>query len=226
MATPTFKDMQDRINLDYLNRTDFTNETKRALIRAIRHYERERFHFNQTATAITASTASYTLSLPADFIALDMVSVSVNGVAGTPVVQRTMERVNYRQSDATSGVPQECALYAGAIQLWPKPSSAFPVTVRYTYKLTELSADTDTNDWCSAAEDLVVFHATADMLANVIRADPQTVATYRDMEAVALASLQRYRNIRLNSDEDLSAMGPQHRQEPAKTDGGGGGKTK
>lgn len=220
----TFKNMQDRINLDYLNRTDFTNETKRAIIRAIKHYERERFHFNQTATAINASTASYTLSLPADFVALDMVSVSVNGVAGTPVVQRTMERVVYRQSDGTSGIPQECAMYAGALQLYPKPSSAFPVTVRYTQTLTELSADADTNDWCSAAEDLIVFHATADMLANVIRGRPDEVAQYRDMEAVALASLQRYRSIRLNSNEDLSAVGPQHRQEPSKTDGGGGGK--
>ena len=224
MATPTFKDMQDRINLDYLNRTDFTNETKRAIIRAIRHYERERFHFNQTATAINASTAGTAMSLPADFIALDMVTVSVNGVGGAPVVQRTMERIRYRQSDGTSGVPQECAMYAGGLYFWPKPSSAFPVTIAYTFKLTELSADTDTNDWCSAAEDVIVFHATADMLANVIRGRPDEVAQYRDMEAVALASLQRYRNIRLNTNEDMSAVGPQHRQEPTKTDGGGGGK--
>ena len=221
----TFKDVQDRVNLDYLNRTDFTNETKRAIIRAIKHYERERFHFNQTATAINASTAAYTLSLPADFFALDQVTVSVNGVGGFPVVQRTMERVSYRQSDGTSGVPQEVALYANNLNFYPKPSSAFPVTVRYTFQLAQLSADSDTNKWLSAAEDLVVFHAAADMMANVIRGRPDDVATFRDMEGVALASLQRYRNIRLNTNEDMSVMGPVHRQEPAKTDGGGGGKT-
>ena len=111
----TFKDMQDRINLDYLNRTDFTNETKRAIIRAIKHYERERFWFNQTATVINASVAGYTISLPADFIALDMVNVSVNGVAGAVVQQRTMERVTYRQSDGLSGTPVECALYGPSL---------------------------------------------------------------------------------------------------------------
>lgn len=223
MANPTFKDVQDRINLDYLNRTDFTNETKRAIIRAQKHYERERFWFNQTATVINASTAAYTLSLPADFIALDLVTVSQNGVGGTPVVQRTLERVKYRQADGTSGVPQEVALYSGNLNFYPKPSSAFPLTVHYTFKLPDLSADSDVNDWLSAAEDLIVFHAAADMLANVIRGRPDEVAQLRDMEAVALTSLQRYRNIRLNKDEDLSIMGPIHRQDPAKTDGGGGG---
>lgn len=223
MANPTFKDVQDRINLDYLNRTDFTNETKRAIIRAQKHYERERFWFNQTATAINASTAAYTLSMPADFIALDMVTVSVNGVGGAPVVQRTMERVKYRQADGTSGVPQEVALYGGTLNLYPKPSSAFPITLHYIMKLPDLSADTDTNDWLSAAEDLIVFHATADMLANVIRGRPDEVQLMRDMESVALTSLQRYRNIRMNSNEDLSVLGPVHRSEPAKSDGGGGG---
>lgn len=223
MANPTFKDVQDRINLDYLNRTDFTNETKRAIIRAQKHYERERFWFNQTSTVINASTAAYTISMPADFIALDMVTVSQNGVGGTPVVQRTMERVAYRQADGTSGVPQEVALYGGTINLYPKPSSAFPLTIKYTFKLPDLSADTDTNDWLSAAEDLIVFHAAADMLANVIRGRPDEVQLMRDMEAVALTSLQRYRNIRMNTNEDLSVLGPIHRSEPAKSDGGGGG---
>lgn len=223
MAVPTFLDVQNRINLDYLNRTDFTNETKRAIIRAQKHYERERFWFNQTATAINASTASTGVALPTDFIALDMVTVSVNGVAGNPVVQRTMERVAYRQSDGTSGQPQEVAVYGAQLQLYPKPSSAFPLTVRYVMKLPDLSADSDTNDWLSAAEDLIVFHAAADMLANVIRGRPDEVQLMRDMEAVALTSLQRYRNIRMNTNEDLSVLGPIHRSEPAKTDGGGGG---
>lgn len=217
---PTFKEVQDRINLDYLNRTDFTNETKRSIQRAIKHYERNRFWFNQTATAINASTANTSITLPADFVALDMVTVTTNGGAPSIINQRAFERVTYRNAAGTSGVPEECAVYNGTLRVYPKPSSAFPVTVYYTMALPTLSADSDTNDWLSAAEDVIVFHATADMIANVVRGSPQDVATYRDMESIALASLNNARNLRMNTDEDLSVMGPSQRQITTKTDGG------
>lgn len=222
----TFKDVQDRINLDYLNRTDFTSETKRAIVRAIKHYERERFWFNQTATAINASTAVTSLALPADFIALDMVTVKTTSpaTANSIVVQRPFERIVYRNVGGASGVPAECAVFNNTLRMWPLADSAYPLTIYYTQKLTELSADTDTNDWLSAAEDLITFHAAADMLQNIIRGRPEDVAAMRDMEGVALASLQRARQIRMNDNEDMALVGPTNRQTVNKTDGGGGGK--
>ena len=160
MAT-TFQNVQDRINLDYLNRTDLVNETQRAIIRAINHYQYERFWFNQTATAIACSTSVNTVALPVDFIALDMVTVksSSAGYAGGYIVQqRSMERIVYRNSFGTiSGMPLECAVYNGAITLYPLPHSAYSLTVRYVNVLPALSAGTDTNDWLSAAEDVIVF---------------------------------------------------------------------
>ena len=221
MAT-TFQNVQDRINLDYLNRTDLTNETQRAIIRAINHYQYERFWFNQTATAITMATATGVMSLPADFIALDMVTVVANG-ATSIVQQRSMERVVYRQSfgASASGVPQECAVYNNTLNFYPtKPDSAYSVTVRYVNVLPALSAGTDTNDWLSAAEDLIVFHAAADVLQNIIRGRADEVAVMQQMEQQALATLQRARNIRLNTNEDLSEVGPLGRQFPSKTGGG------
>ena len=220
MAT-TFQNVQDRINLDYLNRTDLTNETQRAIIRAINHYQYERFWFNQTATALTCVTTGNTVALPADFIALDMVTVkssSAGYAAGYIVQQRSMERVTYRNAFGTvSGMPQEVAVYNGALNLWPLPHSAYSLTVRYVNVLPPLSAGTDTNDWLSAAEDLIVFHATADMLQNVIRGRDQEVQEMQAMEAMALQALTRARNIRLNTNEDLSLVGPQQRQNPNKT---------
>ncbi len=217
----TFQNVQDRINLDYLNRTDLTNETQRAIIRAINHYQYERFWFNQTATAIACSTAVNTVVLPADFIALDMVTVksSSAGYAGGYIVQqRSMERVTYRNAFGTaSGMPQECAVYNSVLNLWPLPHSAYSLTVRYVNVLPALSAGTDTNDWLSAAEDVIVFHAAADLLQNVIRGRDQEVQEMQNMEAMALQALLRARNIRLNTNEDLSVVGPVQRQNPNKT---------
>ena len=216
----TYQGMQDRINLDYLNRTDLQGETQRAIIRAIQHYERTRLWFNQTQTAINASTGSYSLTLPADFLALDMVTYTNNGGAPLIIPQHTYERVTYRNQNATSGVPIECAVYNSQLWLTPKPSSAFPVTLAYTFRLVQLSASTDTNSWCTEAEDLICFHATADLIANVVRGQAQDVMTYKQLEQQALMSLQKARDIRMNVNEDLSVIGPIQRQEPAKTDGG------
>lgn len=217
----TFKDLQDRINLDYLNRTDFVQETKRAIIRAIKHYERARLWFNQTATATTITSASSTLALPADFIALDMVSYSnVQVTVPQLLIQRTYERVVYRSGAGTSAtVLEECALFNNTLKIYPKPAVSSAIIVNYTMRLPVLSADTDNNAWCDEAEDLICYHAAADVLQNVIRGRPDDVAAMRDMESVALASLQRARNLHMNTNEDLSVLGPVHRQDPSKLDG-------
>jgi len=216
----TYQGLQDRINLDYLNRTDLQNETQRAIIRAIQHYERTRLWFNQSQTAINANTASFAISLPADFLALDMVTYTNNG--GNPLIipQHTYERVTYRNQNATSGVPIECAVYNNQLYLTPKPASAYPITLAYTFRLVQLSASTDTNAWCTEAEDLIVFHATADMLQNVIRAQQSDVQVMKALEQAALNSLQHARDIHMNVEEDLSVLGPIQRQETSKTDGG------
>lgn len=215
----TFKNLQDRINLDYLNRTDFTNETKRAIVRAIKHYERARLWFNQTATAINVSTAATTLAVPADFIALDMMTITQNGANPTQVTQRAYERVTYRNASGTSGVPEEVAVYRNLFNFYPKPSSAFPVTVSYVFRLPELSADSDTNDWLAECEDVICFHATADMLQNVVRRPMDEVQQMQQMEATALGNLNLARKMHMNTDEDIGILGPIHRQDTAKTDG-------
>src|ERR1700739_4361067 len=118
-----FGDIQNRINLDYLNRTDFANETKRAIIRAVKHYERARLWFNQTATAINANTAAYSIALPADFIALDFVTYTVNAGAPQILNQRSYERITFKNQAGLSGTPEECAVFNLALYMTPKPSS-------------------------------------------------------------------------------------------------------
>jgi hypothetical protein len=217
----TYREMQDRINLDYLNRTDLANETKRAIIRAIKHYEKQHFWFNMTATALAIGTASTTVAIPADFLALDFATV-LNASINSIVVIRSYDRVSYKnQVMAQSGVPEEIAYWRDAFHFTPKPSSATSITVHYTHTLTTLSGDSDANGWTSAAEDLIVHHATADMLANVLRVtDINQIKSHKEWELEAYKTLKAGNDMRLGIDHDKAIVGTQHQTQPKVPDGG------
>lgn len=207
----TFREMQDRINLDYLNRTDLINETKRAIIRAIKHYEKYRFWFNMTSTALAIGTASTTVALPSDFMALDFATVRDSSLDSVVSI-RSFDRIAYKNSNTSlSGVPSEVVYYRDALHFTPKPSSATTLTIYYAHTFATLSADGDTNPWTSAGEDLVVHHATADMLANVLRVtDRDQVNAHKTWEAEAFKTLQDGNAIRMLFDKDKAAIGTQH----------------
>lgn len=210
-----FRDMQDRINLDYLNRTDLTNETKRALLRAIKHYEKNRFWFNQTSTALAVGSASVTVAIPSDFLALDYATVRDSSIDYIVTV-RSFDRIAYQnQNTATSGIPKEICYYKDALYFTPKPVSATSITIYYTQSLAVLSADADTNGWTSAAEDLIVHHATADMLANVLRVTDSTqVQAHKTWEMEAFKELQQGNVIRSGFGLDNAIVGTQQQQKP------------
>ena len=211
----TYREMQDRINLDYLNRTDLGNETKRAIIRAIKHYEKNRFWFNLTSTALAIGTASSTASLPDDFLALDYATVRDSSMDYL-VALRSFDRIAYKnQNTSLSGVVAELCYYRDKLNFTPKPSSATTLTIYYTHSLPVLSADSDTNAWTSAGEDLIVHHATADMLGNVLRVTDNTqVANHKAWEQEALAALQAGNALRTGMGMDAGVVGAIHNQKP------------
>lgn len=211
----TFREMQDRINLDYLNRTDLQNETKRAIVRAIKHYEKTRFWFNITATAVAIGTASVTVAVPVDFLALDYVTVRDSSIDSIVNIRR-WDRIAYRnQNTALSGVAQEICYWRDAFFFTPKPNSATSLTIHYTQAFPTLSADADVNQWTSAGEDLIVHHATADMLANVLRVtDGSQIQSHKAWEAEALAQLKSGNMIRTGLGDDKATIGSQQGQSP------------
>lgn len=207
----TYREMQDRINLDYLNRTDLQNETKRAIIRAVKHYEKERFWFNMTATALAIGVTSATVAVPADFIALDFATVRDSSKDYLLTI-RSFDRIAYKNIDtATSGIPAEICYWQEALKFTPKPSSATTLTVHYVHTLPALSADSDTNGWTSAGEDLIVHHATADLLANVLRiTDKGVIESHKQWEMEAYRTLQFGNKMRLSPTRDGAMQGSLH----------------
>jgi hypothetical protein len=210
----TFKEMQDRINLDYLNRTDLNAETKRAIIRAIKHYEKERFWFNLTATAVAIGTASTTVAIPTDFLAMDFATVAVDGNQQVLTI-RSFDRIAYQNKTGASGVPTEICYWRDGLAFAPKPSSVTSITLHYTFSLPTLSADSDTNGWTSACEDLIVFRATYDMMANVLRVgDASTLESYKSMEMEAFKMIQFGNDMRQGSGMEGAVTGSNQGQSP------------
>jgi len=203
----TFREVQDRINLDYLNRTDLGNETKRAITRAIKHYEKNRLWFNLTATALAIGTASTTVALPADFLALDFVTVA-NNSAQQLLTVRTFDRIAYQNRTNDSGVPTEVCYWRDSLHFTPKPASATSLTIHYTHAYPTLSADADTNPWLSACEDLIVYRAVHDIMANVLRiSDATTLTNYKELEGEAFKTIQIGNNLRQNLGKDGAVTG-------------------
>lgn len=203
----TFIDLQNRINLDYLNRTDLQNETKRAIIRAQKHYEKERFWFNMTQTAIAVGTASTTLAIPADFLALDFVTMRDSSMDYIVNI-KSFDRIAYQLRTtpaggaSSSGVAQEICYWHDQFVFFPKPQSATTLTIHYTQSFPALSADTDSNGWTSAGEDVIVYHAVADIMGNVLRnADPNAVMQFKQLEMESYKMLVFGNQMRMGNDE-------------------------
>lgn len=203
----TFIDLQNRINLDYLNRTDLVAETKRAIVRAQKHYEKERFWFNMTATAIAVGTASTTVAIPADFLALDFVTMR-DASQDFIVNIKSFDRLAYQLRSipagaaGASGVAQEICYWHDLFYFFPKPQSATTLTVHYTQSFASLNLDTDANGWTSAGEDVIVYHAVADLMGNVLRnQDPNAVVQFKQLEMEAYKMLVFGNSIRMGMEE-------------------------
>ena len=72
----TYKDLQDRIALDYLNRMTLGNEVKRAIQNSIKTYESTRYWFNEASTATATSAGIAFINIPSDFLTLDRLEVT------------------------------------------------------------------------------------------------------------------------------------------------------
>lgn len=172
----TFGTMQDRI-ADEIARTDLTTQIKRAIQTVIRHYERERFFFNENQATFTTSISqeyyqeSDFASAPS-IVEIDSMRVTKNGSTYT-LLRRDFAYIDSIQSNsAYTGTPTDYAYYNKKIRLYPIPDAANVMVVSHVTKPATLSATTDTNAWMTEGEEMVRLKAKADIYLNVIR-DPQ-----------------------------------------------------
>lgn len=167
---PTYLEVQQRIAIDCLNRFDMGPEIKRGIQQTIRNYENERYWFNETSTALACVKSSEVVTVPADFLFLDRLSVLQNSVE-TLLVEQNFKFIRQMNNGGTVALPTVFARYGNAFHLASVPDSAYALPCYYVHRLSALSADSDTNKWLSAAEDVIVYGAAKKVAADLRNID-------------------------------------------------------
>jgi hypothetical protein len=167
--------LQSRI-ADELARTDLTSQIALEILTAIKHYEQQRFWFDEArATASTvASTAN--LAVPTDLIAIDTLTITYNGHP-YELTERSWDwyrSIGGGDSSITTAVPTDFAYYNNELWFYPVPDNAYALTIAYLKQLTALSSGTDSNAWTVNGEEMIRARAKAGVRCNYLY-DPEAV---------------------------------------------------
>jgi len=164
---PNYRDLQDRIALDYLTRYDLMDAVKRSIKNTIKTYEASRFWFNEAQTAMACSAGQSYISVPSDFLQLDRLEIQYSGAA-TPLKEASLDVIRTMNVVSATSVPTHFTYHGDRFELALIPDSAYPATCFYIKSLPELSADTDSNAWTNEAQNLIAHCACVELLSNVI----------------------------------------------------------
>jgi hypothetical protein len=169
----TYLDLQNAIASD-LTRTDLTTQVKSAIVDAVRHYETSRFYFNVTRSLTfptvigQAAYGSAALTYIPDIIGLDTLFM-FDGGRPIELEKYEADEFEWLQSSVTgNGRPSAYTYIDSQILVWPAPVAIYTMRPHMHYKLTELSADGDTNAWTNDAEQLIRCHAKLLLYSNVL----------------------------------------------------------
>jgi hypothetical protein len=169
----TYLELQTAIATD-LTRSDLTNQIKSAILDAVRHYETDRFYFNITRSMTFPTVigqAAYGTSDLAQIpyiIGLDALFLS-DGGRPYELEKYEADEFEWLQSTSTgNGRPSAYTYIDSQILLWPTPVAVYTMRPHMHYKLTELSADDDTNAWTNDAEQLIRCHAKLLLYSNLL----------------------------------------------------------
>lgn len=190
----TFRDLQDRIALDHLNRFDLMDSVRRAIVNTIKTYEGARFWFNEAQTSMACSAGQSYISVPSDFLYLDRVEISYSG-GWNSLHETSFETVREMNANSATSVPTHYHYREDRFELALLPDSAYPALVYYVKSLPPLSADTDSNAWTNEAQNLIAHAATIEILTSVL-AVPALDKRRVDYHMARLQMAQKELNLR------------------------------
>ena len=208
--------MRTRIADELANDGDITSaQINYAIQDTIKQYERTPWWWNEkTATMATVNAQEYYSSSDLSDIP-DIVRI-VSALVTENSLKRSLTPYEFSQIDdvqdgSMTGCPEAYALFKENIRLYPIPDAVYTVTLAYIYRLTALSADSDSNAWTTDAEELIRQGAKRRIALNYLHTD-ELAARCAVMEREAFAELQaenrrRRPNTRLKVPAMLSAGG-------------------
>jgi hypothetical protein len=188
----TLSQMRSRISDDF-NRSDLSTQIDRAINRAISHYRKEHFYFMETSASFStiANQESYGTAdgIPSTINEIQRVEITLTSNNKPELNERTFDYIRERNGYVVTGDPYDYAWYQSKIYLSPIPNSVKTITLYFDKKYTDLSADSDSNDWTTDAEDLIEYHVKADIYLNTLH-DTEQANLMAIAEKMALDALR------------------------------------
>lgn len=200
----TFVILQNRISYEVrtisaASSSGIESQIQSAILSAVAHYAREPFYFNtKTNTFSTVANQEYYSSSDladiATLVNIQAMTATVNSTK-LPIKSLDFETIDDWQTGAVKARPDYYAYYKQNIRLYPIPDAVYTITLAYVYKLTALSASSDSNAWTTDAEELIRCRAKADLYTNLLKEyDAADRMTARENEI--LRSLKRETRLR------------------------------
>jgi hypothetical protein len=146
------------------------SQIQREILSAIKHYERQRFWFNEdTDTSLSTAAGTAFVANEADTLQIFSVQVTLNGQIQPPLVRRGWDWYvdNTGNDTRIQGIPAYYAEYQDRIWFCSVPDAVYPLTIARLKQLTALSAPTDFNAWTADGEELIRARAAAAVLIRV-----------------------------------------------------------
>lgn len=184
--------------------TSLTDTVKNHIQDAIRHYQTERFWFNEATTSISLTSSTAVYAFPSGFLEADSVTITDNGQR-FELEPKSFAWMNAVDSGTYFGTPYAYSLYAQQFRFYPVPDTSFSVTVKYQKILNTLSASSDVTAWTNEAQNLISARVRKMLYATYYK-DPQSAQVEQVREDQALDMLRAQTN-KLAGDEPISGSG-------------------
>jgi hypothetical protein len=159
----TFSDLQNSI-ADDLTRPDLLGSPiKKAILDAVKQYERSRFWFNVTRSKTfptVVNQAAYTgtdLAEIPNIIKLDHLFIlrSVNDSVRLRHFEADVFERLFSLGSTSKGTPTSYTYVDGQILLYPTPIAVYTIRPHMHFRFPVLNADGDSNPWTNEAENLI-----------------------------------------------------------------------
>lgn len=188
----SFADLKTRI-ADDINRSDLSTQIDTYLRRAVEHYERRRWWFNEGMATFSASTSQdrYTLSaLVSDLLVPNTLELTRGSGNKVRLGLMTWERYldDWRFSTTSLGEPVQWAIYGGMLWLGPVPGLGYELTISYVKTLGSFS-DGTSNEWTTYADELLCARTEKMLGVRVLGYQATQLLGLERMEAQGLYQL-------------------------------------
>lgn len=185
----TFADLNTRVR-DDLDRPDMNSQIDRELRRAVMHYEKQRWWFNEQQATASTSSSQAAYGLPSDLLILDDLEITINARRfRMNEIQWGRYLDEYRYQNVV-GQPYDWAYFADQLWLGPIPNQVYTLNLNYIRTLSPASfTDGTQNAWTDFAEDLITARALKTLGARPLQLASGTLLTWEALERQAYMSL-------------------------------------